>query len=374
MPPRNLRFTRPAFSHVSVIVVLVIVLAGLLAWKASIQYGLIPANHPMASSARGKVFTSAVTVGLGSLAIAGGIAAACYFLTRRSTNAALLAMAITMVLPVAAIGYQLYNYQVNGPAPKTVATPATPPPRTTTPPPNTNSAASLAERTRQDMEKSMQALNQLARGQSPTPSTTTPPPTPNPSPTTAATPTAPRATPPATKPKQPDPNVQKLLDELRTSVTTQITTAITAFEPAVAAFSKPPRSDLADLRKRTALIKTAREALAPIPERLRNLSDDAKSAAEKGGSENSLRDAIEFNNGFSAAQRAFAADQLIRLLDQAASETQLLLDNYGRWKVNKEGQIESKDFQLQSSANSDRFFIKSSLQARDDTVRKLKGE
>ncbi len=371
MPPRNLRFTRPAFSHVSVIVVLVIVLAGLLAWKASIQYGLIPANHPMASSARGKVFTSAVTVGLGSLAIAGGIAAACYFLTRRSTNAALLAMAITMVLPVAAIGYQLYNYQVNVPAPKTVATPATPP-RTTTPPPNTNSAASLAERTRQDMEKSMQALNQLARGQSPTPRTTTPPPTPNPSPTTTSNP--PRPAPRATQPKQPDPNVQKLLDELRTSVTTHITTAITAFEPAVAAFAKPPRSDLADLRKRTALIKSAREALAPLPERLRNLSDEAKAAAEKGGSENSLRDAIEFNNGFSAAQRSFAADQLIRLLDQAASETQLLLDNYGRWKVNKQGQIESKDFQLQSSANSDRFFIKSGLQARDDTVRKLKGE
>lgn len=371
MPPRNLRFTRHAFSHVSIIVVLVLVLAGLLAWKVSIQYGLIPANHPMASSARGKVFTSAVTVGLGSLAIAGGIAAACYFLTRRSTNAALLAMAITMVLPVAAIGYQLYNYQVNGPAPKAAATPAAPPPRTP-PPPATNSAATLAERTRQDMEKSMQALNQLARGQSPTPNSAAPPPAANPPPKPAANPTAPRPAP--SQPKQPDPNVQKLLDELRTSVTAQITAAITAFEPAVTAIAKPPRSDLADLRKRTALIKTAREALAPLPERLRSLTDEAKSAAEKGGAENSLHEAIRFNNGFSAAQRAFAADQLIRLLDQAASETQLLLDSYGRWKVNKEGQIESKDFKLQSSANSDRFFINSALQTRDDTIRKLKGE
>jgi len=364
-----LRFTRPAFSHISLVIVLVIVLAGLLMWKASIQYGLIPANHPMASSARGKVFTSAVTVGIGSLAIAGGIGAACYFMSRRSTNAALWGMAATMVLPVGAIGYQLYNYAVNGPGPKpsptAASSPSAPAPvRTSTPPPPTTSGPSLAERTRQDMEKSMQALNELARGQRPAAPPTNPTPSnPPPTPTQAAKPI-----------DQTDPNVKKLLDELRTDVTGQITEALKAFDPALAAFTKPPRADLADLRKRAALIKTARDAMAPLPDRLRGLTDEARSAAEKGGASNSLHDAIQFTNAFEATERAFAAGQLIRLLDQATSETQLLIDNYGRWKTNKDGQIESKDFQLQSGANSDRFFINSALRDKDKTLRQLKGE
>ncbi len=369
MPPRYLRFTRPAFSHVSLIVVLVIVLAGLLMWKVSVQYGLIPANHPMASSAKGKVVTSAVSVGLGSIAIAGGIGAACYFMSRRSANAALWGMAITMILPVGAIGYQLYNYAVNGPQPKpspaTAASPSAPAPgRTNTPPPPTNPAPSLAERTRQDMEKSMQALNELAKGPKPA------------APQTNSTPTNPPATPTqAAKPiNRTDPNVKKLLDELRTGVTSQITEALKPFDLALAAFTKPPRADLADLRKRAALIKTARDAMAPLPDRLRGLTDEAKSAAEKGGASNSLHDAIEFTNSFRATQRGFAADQLIRLLDQATSETQRLIDNYGRWKTNKDGQIESKDFQLQSGANSDRFFINSTLKSLDKTLRELKGE
>lgn len=347
---------RPAFAISGLVIVLGICLIAACTLKLAIE----PPRRPVAGGAYGAGYQvgryTAPVILCGVIVLVGWIT---YRITSRSDDAANTIMAILMSIFIAGAGYGMFNAWNSRQTPQTTAQKN----------PSTFNDRLLQQAARpQQLMEQQQRRGQPATAPQPPPTALTNPGSPPP------TPAPPTKTPRPSSPALLDPNVQAQLDTLKTAITTQIDQAVSAFDPALAAFTKPPRADLADLRKRIALIKTARDAMAPLTERLRGLSDEAKSAAEKGGATNSLHEAITFTNAFSSTQRAFAADQLIRLLDQATTESQLLIDNYGRWKINKEGQIESKDFQLQSSANSERFFINSSLRDKDKTLRELKGE
>lgn len=345
---------RPAFALSGIVATL----AALLIGASILKFAVVPMRQPVAGGAYGSGYQvgyyAAPVVLLGVIGLLGWIT---YRVTGRSDEPANMIMGILISIFLAGYGYQIFDGLTNpNPGPTTAQ----------------KNPSTFNQRIQQQANRTQQLLNQQARKPSPTPPaplTQTPPPS---NPTT--TPSTPQPRPIAAQPKPVDPNVQAQLGILKDAVTTQITQGLTTLDPALTAITKPPRADLADLRKRATLIKAAKDALSPLPARLRALTDEAKSAAEKGGSENALHDGITFANAFSASERAFAADQLIRLLDQAASETQLLTDNYGRWKTDKNGKIDSKDFQLQSSANSDRFFITSGLKDKDKTIQTLKGE
>lgn len=309
------------------------------------------------------------------LLIVWGIGWMVYRASGRSDAAGNATMGVIIALAAAGQGYKLYEYWTNGPAKKPAQTP------------------SLADRSIDQLKKSNERLQELMKGPSklsgapvnprPTPvnpaptGIAIPPPSPSQTPPPAATGPAINFTPPPPRavPKpSTDPAVQAALDQLQSEVQAQIEAAIKTLEPALAAVTKPPRTDMTDLKKRASLLETARPELKKLAERLRGLGEEAKAAASKAGSENDLRDSIKLEQKFGGMARAFACESLMRLVDQAVDETQLLKDRFGQWKVGKDGKFESKDFQLQSAANSARFYIDSRMQTKGEDLRKLRGE
>lgn len=250
-----------------------------------------------------------------------------------------------------------------------------------------NPAADLARRSIEDFNKGQEALRRLREPTNPAPAPTHPPsstpPQPFPSapsqPQQPATPQTPPS-PPTARPPLPPPikpvqsaQVTKALDDLRASVNTQVSEALTPLEPLRKTIAKTPRTNLVEIRKRLDDLDASREKLKTLSKRFNDLITEATSAAEKAGDDNAMATSITFSHELDASSRGFAADSILRTLDHARNEAEILRANFGKWSLDKDGKVTSKDFKIQADARSARFFLDvdlKSIQSKIDEVRK----
>lgn len=381
---------RRAFAISPVLMVLCLVLCGILAWKYWYQYDLIPAAHPRAAAAKSHILWSNLRVLIVTGVVAAAVGTGCYFAFRRSHKAFNVAASCCVTIPIALLSIQAYNTMVS-PRPKQAPVASS---SSSSPPlaaePAAGSTQAFLKRTREQMEqlnqRSQEAQRSLSqRPAAPSPPSTTqplpssPPPVPaTPLPAPSPSPPAPTQTParqnPQPRPSTPSPELTRAMEKLESDINAEIHTALTAVEPVLTHIAKPPRADRSDLKKRTEETAAAKAKLESISKRLRDVIAEARAAFDAIDPDRAASESHRFAQVINAHQRAFACDSLARTLDQGAEEAQLLLDNYGKWKTTRDSTIESKDFQLQSRANSARFFIDSWLQRKNAELASIRGK
>lgn len=196
-----------------------------------------------------------------------------------------------------------------------------------------------------------------------------------PSPATApARPSTPPALPPR-QPEAPDPIVLKVRDELAAELKAKVQPAAEAAAALKAQIAPLPKPDIRDLRTRLERIAAARSALVEARDALGAIDELARNRFQKAGLDASQTaiNANRFSTEANAFARRIAAESLLRMLDHASTEASLMRDNLGRWSYAKDGKVESKDFQLKSQVNAQRFFLTSDLTRWDAEVDRLRG-
>lgn len=267
-------------------------------------------------STSGTITTYTVIV-LFSAAVAGGVGALAYFLSRRSAAAANTAICGVLLLANGVMAYSLYNnMQVMQNAKQRAATPSpTPAPTTTTPAPLPRIVPPVPPQ------------------QPPRPSVTLP---------STSDPASPTRTKPADEPKHASiaPTIEKLRAEFDADAESLAKAVIDGF----ALFNKAPAHDRADLTKRlntAAALATTAEALAT---RFRSAREEALQQLTAAGvpDDQARTAAAAFATDGSYFMRAAATGRISFACDAARDEAQLLTDNFTNWRV-AAGQLDSKD-------------------------------
>lgn len=390
--------TRRAFTINPLIVLLFVILVGICAYRAWMIFDRINASGATGARVSGMKF-GAVGVPLVVLVIAGGLGTLVYFLARKSMMAANVAIGLVLLLAVGLFGYNTYAIAMAPPVQVAQKQP------TVADQMRANSAqmkqgldaqrealqrqsAAATEAinrhnqaAREATERTREAMmNRPAPGAASTPSTPPTPASAQPTPGTVPSPTPPRP-PPANRPNRPTPAhtpsanevaAKPILDALAAEVTTQIDDVSATLTPLLDTLGKPPRQDIREIKKRIADIAAAREPLAALSKRLRDMSTEGNDKLKAAGID-SVSAAHMYTADYKAVHRAFAADAIIRMLDDADTEATILRDGIGRWSIGKDGKIESKDFTIKSKANSARFMLNVSLERKNQLLDDLKG-
>lgn len=386
---------RRAFSIAPAILALFLVMLAMAGTYCWLEYSRLSASPPGGLSSSG-IAASVVIGGVIGMAIffafVAVITAIVYFASGKNNSAANITIGLLFVLAIS--GFSLSSYKV--------AT-APPPPKPVT---IAGQMRANSEKMKQGMDAEREALrqqsnavtesmnrhNQAAReaaertreammnrptpGQ-PSPSTSPTPASAQPAPNT--TPSAPTPTPrerprrPAPAPSANETAAKPVLDALAAEVTKQIDDVSTTLSPLLDTLSKPPRQDIREIKKRIADIAAAREPLAALSIRLKDMSTEGDDRLKAAGID-SVAASHMYTADYKALHRAFAADAFIRMLDDAETEATILRDGIGRWSIGKDGKVESKDYSIKSKAHSARFMLEASLNRKKALLDDLKGQ
>ena len=190
-------------------------------------------------------------------------------------------------------------------------------------------------------------------------------PSPSSSPARAATP-------------EPDPDqatIDRVAKEFGAKLDDAATSTAAALEPVLDALVKSPKQDIRDIKARAAMIDEVRPKLAELSKRFKDAGEDLGAelkAAGVGETKASVEGAIRASKA-GWTQRSFAADRVLNVLDKGKEEAELLRDNIGKWKYDKDGKITAKDFELQSKIKSARFFLDADVKGRAKMLDELRG-
>lgn len=361
-----------------------VALVGLLAWKTVVQLDLIQGQSAMAERARGKVWTVNVVTVLVAVALAGGVGAACHFLSggRRGSRAAGAGMAAVLLLFVGVFSVQMTRYVLHGPGPRATAAQVAGGGGGGTGTSDVNAERvesgaamkSMMERQRAEIEKSREELRRLAERSAAAPPV--PPITPTGSQPGTATPAVPEmpVRPPARDDVNPDADVAlATLDaEIQAEIEEFLTEAATVFDVA----AKPPRRSVPELDKQAKAADEVRTAAGALEKRLRGADEEMKARLVGAGVSESdafgraVRHSIEKRYG----ARAMSAGSIERIAEKVKDEAAYLRDNFGRWKYDAKGVLTSQDPQVAHTLRSNRMFTESALGGRDRAMDDLRGE
>lgn len=211
----------------------------------------------------------------------------------------------------------------------------------------------------------------------PTPSPTGTPVSRPESPTTTSAPASGAPGPrPATPVNPDDATIKRTLEEFAAKLGTQSSEAATVIRTELDALTKPPRQDIRDLKARIEKLNAVREILVTLKSALNRAGEEAGDALIAAGIDQTKARAEGGVWGARAgmASRAFAADRLLGTIDKGIDEATLMRDNLGKWKIDKNGEITSKDFKLQSVIRSARFFLDAGLERSRKDLDSLRGE
>lgn len=138
---------------------------------------------------------------------------------------------------------------------------------------------------------------------------------------------------------------------------------------------QPPKQDIREIKARIAAIDEVRPSVVEMAKRL-NASGDDLAAAIKAKDVGEVKASVEGSiRAVKAGWRSqgFAAERLAGVLDRGREEAELLRDNIGKWKYDKNGKVTAKDFALESKISSARFFLEAELKGRAKMLDDLRG-
>ncbi len=253
-----------------------------------------------------------------------------------------------------------------------------------------------AERAKQAEERARVAAEEQARVMEEqrrrmmTPLNPTPPATPSRGVPPAVSPGAPPAAPPASPvtsspdrsdPPRPapalpkdDPRVGEIGVALKADMDARIESVLGEVPAVLAKLQRPPIRDRKEIQKRIDAVTALQETMSDLSKRLRDFVGDAQKELESKGVSRAMGPAMTLASEYGAVQRSFACDRLSRLLDSAKEEAEVLKEHFGKWTISKDGKVTSKDFQIQSKAQSARFFLETELDQKDKTIAAIRGK
>lgn len=360
---------RRAFALGSVVFVLFVVLIGVCIWRSWVLSQQIPATHPNKAYLTGMkigVWLVPVILPLLTLGIAWVIGKIVSLLFGRSDDAGNVGAGLVMAAVVALFGWSTYTAATASPRGNAAiagqsgtATPGDPSQQRSDRGQEAIDRVAAQMRAQEDAaRRAMERARELA-----SPSTLAQPP--------AQTSPAPSvATPPAalqTKPPAPDLTAQTI-EKVQAEMVKDLEQSTDPRAQRVRAFASElrlkPRADVRELRSRAEAIASVRTDLQDLKVMLSGLEADAHSRLVKAGlSDIDARiGSARVNAALGVSSRTFAIDRLVETLDHALTEADTMRANLGQWKYAKDGKVESKNFQVQSSINSARFFLDAGLE------------
>lgn len=353
---------RRGFAVHGLVVVLAVVVLGLGLYKASVVWG----QKTRTAYASGYKFgiVASPFIFIGGATLLGWIA---YRITRRSEGTANAVAGLVLAVPATMWSIQVGNYWING----SKANTATQGRQASAP-----TGGSSATATQQALRSTLESMKSpVGAGRAPTP-TTPRPATPVPPPT-GATGTAPAPIPPAAPVRvEEDPKIKQTLEALTVEVDAEAAKLADLAETTAAAWAKAPRHDRAALTKRLqeadALGVAARAMLA----RMDKLKDEAAVKLSEAG--------VDRNEGFSASirysidsgamSRGIGARELSQMCEAAREEANYLRENFTKWSLGRDGEVESKDVIVKGRAKGFRMRMDSYLDRKADIIERLKGK
>ncbi len=332
--------TRSGFSISPLIILLVLALAGLLAWRGSVMVSRIPPRGSMGHRPGYSigVVVGNVALGLVCVAVAGGVGLFAYFVSRKSEAAANAAIAGTLLLPIGLFSYQGVRVL------------------TREEPPTTGTRA---------MEPPAEMLRPRA---APKPSTPTRPPPPV-VPEEASRP-EPRERPEEkarVAPARPIPRTgefaevarfvveeagagQVALLTLAASLQAEVDALEASVRMRVEDDVKTPRPHRGELRKRKERFEALGGQARVLASRLDALGEEAAAALSDAGlgQAEAERTGVHYAGMARAIVRRSACDDIARFADDGAEQSDALDVGYGQWKVGAGGGVETDDFALRA--------------------------
>jgi hypothetical protein len=368
----------------AILAVLVVLLLGLAAWKLWVQLDLVDqraaqvgrdATDFFVKQARSKVWTGAIGLVLISLAIAGGVGAACYFLSGRRPAAAQIGMAAPLALVVASLTYQAFTFATGAPPVSVAQTPAAPTPAPPSPPTAPLPAAP--------------------------PGRPAPPPAPSPAPSQVLSPVPSRPQSPSTSPapaKAPEPPAEPeaparpasgSVEDVQAWLRLRNSAAAAALVPLTDALSKD-LSTLAErgdeaikslamkgrpsnkaLDQRRDLAREGKVAAMAAETRLSSLHEEAEALLKAAGISEASFIAHDASFHLASGGRRIAPGQYREFFDALLTHSTLLRENGSKWTVAKDGTIEARDTKLRMDLHTPAFQIEVFQSRQADLRRQL---
>lgn len=360
----------------AILAVLVVLLLGLAAWKLWVQLDLVDQRAAQAGrdaadffvkQARSKVWTGAIGLVLISLAIAGGVGAACYFLSGRRPAAAQIGMAAPLALVVASLTYQAFTFATGTPPVSVAQTPAAPTPAPPSPPTVPVPAAP--------------------------PGRPAPPPAPSPvpsrPPSTSTSPAPAKAPEPPAEPEALARPASGSVEDVQAWLRLRNPAAAAALVPLTDALSKD-LSTLADrgdeavkrlaikgrpsnkaLDERIDLAREGKAAAMAAETRLSSLHEEAEALLKAAGIGDAPFIAHDVSFRLASGGRRIAPGQYREFFDALLTHSTLLRENGSKWTVAKDGTIEAKDTKLRMDLHTPAFQIEVFQSRQADLRRQL---
>ncbi len=368
----------------AILAVLVVLLFGLAAWKLWVQLDLVDqraaqtgrdAADFFVKQARSKVWTGAIGLVLISLAIAGGVGAACYFLSGRRPAAAQIGLAAPLALVVASLTYQAFTFATGAPPVSVAQTPAAPTPAPP-PPPAVPVPAAPPGRTAPPPAPSPAPSHVPSR-----------PPSRPPSPSTSPAPA--KAPQPPAEPEAPARPASGSVEDVQAWLRLRNPAAAAALVPLTDALSKD-LSTLADradeaakalaikgrpsnkaLDERIDLAREGKAAATSVAARIDGLHAEVERLLNAAGISDAPFIAHDASFHLASAGRRIAPGQYVAFFDALLTHSTLLRENGSKWTVAKDGTIETKDSQLRMDLHTPAFQIEVFQSRQADLRRQL---
>lgn len=353
---------RRGFAVHGLVVLLAVVVLGLGLYKASVVWGAT-ARTPYASGYKVGV-TAAPFIFIGGAALLGWVA---YRVTRRSEGLANGVAGLVLAFPATLWGIQVGNYWISGPKTQANASQSG----------RQAATGSPATTTQQALRNTLESMKSSpSSGRAPMPSTPRP-----------ATPLPPRTgdagatgSPPAPVPQpvrvEEDPKIKATLEALTVEVDADAAKVAALAETAAATLAKAPRRDRTGLKKRLAEIAALEEAAKALAARAEKLKDEAANRLTAAGVEKDevFHASVRYSVESGAMLRGIAAGDLLRLCEAGREETEFLDQNFAKWNLGRDGEVDSKDVMVKGRARGFRMRIDSALDRKADIIERLKGK
>lgn len=337
---------RRAFSISPLIWLLVLVLAGLLAWRGWVKVSNAPARGTFGhrSGYSTGVVTGSIFLGLVCIAVAGGVGAFAFFASRRSDQVSNLAMGGVLLLPIGLFSYQGCSYLTHDPRQpgRTSGQPsaAVPSPPGFDPRPTRPIAPSPAPAASPDRS--------VRNPGTPAPAVLLPP-------SSAAFAAV------AEYIGAEDPTVKQVLITLGAELESDIAALAAILEAEAPALAKVPRRHRNEIREKAGRFAEIRTQAAAVESRTKDADEEAERRLVQAGvaTIDARSASMQFAGMTRSVGRSFAAADVVRFCDDGIEECGALDAGFGRWKINAAGEIEAEDFALRAKLGGPRLRLES---------------
>lgn len=350
---------RRAFSISPLIWLLVLLLAGLLAWRGWVKVSSAPARGTFGHRpgyATG-VVTGSIVLGLVCIAVAGGVGAFAFFASRRSDQVSNLAMGGVLLLPIGLFSYQGCSYLMHDPRQ---------PGRTSNQPSATMpSPPAFDPRPIRPIAPSP-AASQDRPARIPEP----------PAPALLLPPATAAFADVAEYIGAQDPAVKQALTSLAAELEPDIATLAAVVETESPALANVPRRHRIEIRDKARRFAEIRTQAAAVESRTKNADEEAEQRLVDAGvaSIDARSASMQFAGMTRSVVRSFAAAEVVRFCDAGIEECEALDAGFGRWNVNEAGEIEAEDFALRAKLAGPRLRLESFAHRLGSVLEQLRAQ